>query len=138
MTPDQVALVQASWAKVTPISERAAELFYGRLFELQPGYRELFGSDMQKQGRMLMSMLNTAVAALEHLHSILPAVQALGRRHVGYGVREEDYAVVGQALLWTLEQGLGDDFSAEVREAWTLTYQTLSEVMIEAASSGGA
>lgn len=132
MTPEQVTMVKDSWAKVVPISEQAADLFYGRLFELNPAYRQLFTGDMKAQGKMLMSMLNTAVASLDKLPSIVPAVQALGQRHVGYGVKGEDYDTVGAALLWTLSQGLGDEFTAEVEEAWTITYTTLAGVMIEA------
>jgi len=134
MTPEQVKLVKDSWAQVAPISEQAAELFYGRLFELNPDYRALFKGDMKSQGKMLMSMLNTAVASLDKLDAIVPAVQALGQRHVGYGVKAEDYDTVAEALLWTLGQGLGEGFTDEVREAWTLTYTTLATVMIEAAA----
>ncbi|MFK7978280.1 MAG: globin family protein [Halioglobus sp.] len=133
MTPEQVTLVKDSWAQVAPIAEQAAELFYGRLFELNPDYRALFKGEMKSQGKMLMSMLNTAVASLDKLETIVPAVQSLGQRHVDYGVVDADYAVVGDALLWTLEQGLGEAFTSDVREAWTQTYTTLSTVMIEAA-----
>ena len=132
MTPQQIACVKDSWAAVVPISDQAAEVFYGRLFELRPDYRSLFTGDMRAQGTMLMSMLHTAVSSLDRLDAIVPAVQALGRRHVDYGVKDEDYAVVGEALLWTLQQGLGDAFTDEVRDAWTHTYQTLATVMIEA------
>ncbi|MAT92042.1 MAG: hemin receptor [Halioglobus sp.] len=135
MTPEQVTLVKDSWAQVSPISEQAAELFYNRLFELNPDYRALFTGDMKSQGKMLMSMLNTAVASLDRLDAIVPAVQALGQRHVGYGVQEQDYAVVGEALLWTLGQGLGEDFTDEVKQAWTETYTTLAGVMIEASKA---
>ncbi len=132
MTPEQIALVKQSWAQVVPISEQAAELFYGKLFELNPAYKELFTGDMKSQGKKLMSMINTAVSSLDKLDTILPAVQDLGKRHVGYGVKDEDYDTVAVALLWTLEQGLGDGFTAEVKEAWTLTYTTLANVMITA------
>ncbi len=132
MTPEQVTLVKDTWAQVAPISEQAAELFYGKLFELNPDYRALFKGDMKNQGKMLMSMLNTAVASLDKLDSIVPAVQALGQRHVGYGVKAEDYDTVGEALLWTLGEGLGDGFTDEVKGAWAETYTTLATVMIEA------
>ncbi|MEM8563755.1 MAG: globin family protein [Pseudomonadota bacterium] len=135
MTPEQVTMVKDSWAQVVPISEQAADLFYGKLFELKPEYRGLFKGDMKSQGKMLMSMLNTAVASLDRLPTIVPAVQALGQRHVGYGVKDEDYDTVGEALLWTLGQGLGDAFTDDVKEAWTLTYTTLAGVMIEASSA---
>ncbi|MEM8661869.1 MAG: globin family protein [Pseudomonadota bacterium] len=135
MTPEQVTMVKDSWAQVVPISEQAADLFYGKLFELKPEYKALFKGDMKSQGKMLMSMLNTAVASLDRLPTIVPAVQALGQRHVGYGVKDEDYDTVGEALLWTLGQGLGDAFTDEVKEAWTLTYTALAGVMIEASNA---
>ena len=138
MTPEQVTLVKDTWAQVAPISEQAADLFYGKLFELNPDYRDLFKGDMKSQGKMLMSVLNTAVTSLDKLDTIVPVVQDLGRRHVDYGVKEEDYAVVAEALLWTLGQGLGESFTDEVKEAWTLTYTTLAGVMIEAANSEAA
>ena len=133
MTPNQIALVQSSWENVKPISEQAAELFYGRLFELDPSLRPLFKGDMKEQGKKLMATLNLAVTSLTKLDDILPAVQDLGRRHVQYGVPDESYATVGQALLWTLEQGLGEEFTPDVKEAWAITYVTLSNVMLDAA-----
>lgn len=133
MTPQQITLVQESWAKVKPISEQAAALFYGRLFELDPSLRALFKGDMTEQGRKLMAMLNLAVTSLTNLDAILPAVQDLGRRHVQYGVPDESYQTVGEALLWTLQQGLGEAFTEDVQEAWTVTYVTLSGVMLDAA-----
>ena len=135
MTPEQVAMVKDSWAKVVPISDTAAELFYGRLFELNPAYRELFKGDMKSQGKKLMTMINTAVGSLDNLGEIVPAVQALGQRHVGYGVKDEDYNTVAAALLWTLGQGLGDAFTPAVEEAWTVTYTTLAGVMIDASNA---
>src|SRR6056297_1050122 len=133
MTPEQINLVQTSWGQVKPISEQAAELFYGRLFELDPSLKPLFKGDMKDQGKKLMATLNLAVMSLTKLDEILPAIQDLGRRHVQYGVPDESYATVGQALLWTLEQGLGDQFTDEVKEAWVVTYTTLSNVMLDAA-----
>ena len=138
MTPEQVTMVKDTWAQVAPISEQAAELFYGKLFELNPDYKALFKGDMKSQGKMLMSMLNTAVTSLDKLDTIIPAVQALGKRHVDYGVKDEDYDTVGEALLWTLGQGLGDGFTEEVKEAWTITYTTLAGVMIEASKEVAA
>jgi len=138
MTPEQIAMVKGTWAQVVPISEQAAELFYGKLFELNPAYKDLFKGDMKSQGKKLMSMINTAVGSLDKLGEIVPAVQALGQRHVGYGVKDEDYDTVAVALLWTLEQGLGDAFTPEVKEAWTLTYTTLANVMIEASKEVAA
>lgn len=135
MTPEQIKLVQTSWEKVKPISEKAAELFYGKLFELNPGYKNLFPEDMVEQGRKLMAMINTAVNSLKNLEAVVPAVEEMGKRHVEYGVKDEDYDVVGEALLWTLDAGLGDDFTDDVKAAWTETYVVLSTTMKNAAAS---
>lgn len=138
MTPAQIDVVQSTWEKVKPISEKAAELFYGKLFELDPSLRPLFKGDMKEQGKKLMAVLNVAVTSLTKLETILPTVQELGRKHVEYGVPDESYATVGQALLWTLGQGLGEDFTEEAKEAWTVTYVTLSDVMIDAGNQVNA
>lgn len=132
MTPHQIELVQMSWNKVKPISDQAAELFYGKLFELDPSLKSLFKGDMKEQGKKLMATLNLAVMSLTKLDTILSAVKELGRKHVQYGVPDQSYATVGQALLWTLDQGLGDEFTDEVKAAWTETYATISNVMLEA------
>ena len=133
MTPDQIALVKATWAQVLPIQETAAGLFYGRLFELAPQTRPLFRGDMAEQGRKLMAMINVAVSNLDRLGDILPAIQDMGRRHAGYGVQEEHYDQVGEALLWTLAQGLGEHFTPAAREAWAAAYGALASAMTEAA-----
>lgn len=132
MTPNEIALVKDSFRKVVPIADQAAALFYARLFELDPELRQLFRGDMLEQGRKLMAMIAMAVAALERIDEIVPAVRALGARHSGYGVSEEHYATVGAALLWTLERGLGAEFTPAVRSAWTSTYSLLANTMIEA------
>jgi nitric oxide dioxygenase len=133
MTPDQIDLVQASFAKVAPIAAAAADLFYSRLFEIAPEVRPLFRSDMKEQGRKLMTTLGIVVSGLKSPDTILPAARALAVKHVGYGVTAEHYAPVGAALIWTLEQGLGDDFPPETRAAWIAAYTLLSGVMIEEA-----
>jgi hemoglobin-like flavoprotein len=129
MTPQQITLVQSSFQKVVPIAGTAADLFYDRLFEIAPQVRPLFPEDMTEQKVKLMGMLGTAVTNLHQLETILPAVKALGERHKGYGVTVDHYAPVGAALLWTLEQGLGDDFTPDTREAWTAAYTALAGVM---------
>lgn len=133
MTAIDVILVRDSFRKIVPIADQAAALFYARLFELDPSLRPLFRGDMQEQGRKLMTMLATAVAGLEKLDVIVPAVRQLGARHSSYGVRAEHYATVGAALLWTLEKGLGPEFTPEVRAAWTTTYTLLANTMKDAA-----
>jgi hemoglobin-like flavoprotein len=134
MSPQQVSLVQTSWQQVVPIADTAAGLFYGRLFELDPELRHLFKSDLSEQGRKLTTMLNTVVSKLDSLGDIVPAVQDLGRRHVAYGVEAQHYDTVGAALLWTLGAGLGDAFTPEVKEAWTVAYTTLAGAMKDAAA----
>lgn len=134
LSSEQISLVRASWQQVMPISETAAVLFYDRLFELDPSLRPMFAhSDMAEQRRKLMQTLAVVVAGLGRIEELLPAVQALGRRHVGYGVRDEHYAVVGEALLWTLGKGLGDGFTDDVRAAWLAAYMLLAGVMQQAA-----
>ena len=136
MTPTEVGLIKASWAAVEPIADDAAGLFYGRVFELDPALQRLFRrTDMAAQRKVLMQTLAVVVKSLDRLEQIVPAVQALGRRHAGYGVRAEHYDTVGNALLWTLEQGLGEGFSPDVRAAWTQAYGTLATVMIDAAAA---
>jgi hemoglobin-like flavoprotein len=130
MTPDQVKLVQDSFAKVVPISEQAAVLFYGRLFEIAPQVKAMFPADMTGQRKKLMATLAVVVNGLGNLASILPAASALAKRHVNYGAKPAHYPVVGSALLWTLEKGLGDAWTPEVAEAWTAAYGTLSGYMI--------
>ena len=129
MTDKQKSLVQATFEKVRPIAETAAELFYNRLFTLDPSLRTLFRGDQKEQGRKLMQMLGVAVKGLDRIDQLVPAVEELGRRHAGYGVRSEHYDTVGAALLWTLEQGLGPEFTTDVRQAWAEVYTLLANVM---------
>ena len=142
MTPQQIELVQASFLRVQPIAEVAAELFYNRLFTLDPSLRPLFKGDMKQQGRMLMSVIGVAVNGLRNLDTLAPVVRKMGARHVGYGVKTEHYQTVGSALLWTLEQGLGSFFTPQVRDAWAAAYELLATVMqmgaIEAGSAQSA
>ena len=135
MTPDAQRLVRASFAKIAPNAAAAAAMFYDRLFVLDPSLRPLFKGNMAEQGRKLMTMIGTAVANLHRLHAIVPTVQDLGRRHAGYGVEPSHYQTVGAALLWTLEQGLGGDFTPETRQAWVDCYTTLASTMQQAAKA---
>jgi len=129
MTPEQITLVQTSFKKVVPIAGTAADLFYDRLFEIAPPVRALFPSDLAEQKVKLMAMLGTAVTNLHQIDTILPAVKALGERHKGYGVTADHYVSVGAALLWTLEKGLGPDFTPETKAAWTEAYTAIAGVM---------
>jgi hemoglobin-like flavoprotein len=136
VNPIQINLVQESFAKVAPISEQAAVLFYDRLFEVAPAVKAMFPADMKEQRKKLMATLAVVVNGLSNLESILPAASALAKRHVGYGARPEHYPVVGGVLLWTLEKGLGAAWTADVADAWTAAYGTLSGYMISEAYGG--
>ncbi len=133
MNDADIRLVRESFTKVEPIADTAAELFYDRLFELDGDLKPLFHSDLEAQGRLLMQMLGTAVDHLTDLDTLVPIVERLGSRHRVYGVEPSHYDTVGQALLWTLEQGLGDQFTPEVATAWANAYGLLAGVMMEAA-----
>jgi nitric oxide dioxygenase len=133
MTQGQIAVVQQSFAKVAPIADRAAVMFYERLFEVAPQVKAMFPADMTEQRQKLMATLGVVVNGLSNLESVLPAVSALAKRHVAYGAKPEHYPVVGSVLLWTLEKGLGDAWTTEVADAWTAAYSTLSGYMIEQA-----
>jgi hemoglobin-like flavoprotein len=130
VTPSQIKLVQESFSRVAPISEQAAVLFYDRLFEVAPQVRALFPDEMSEQRKKLMATLAVVVNGLTNLEAVLPAASALAKRHVGYGAKPEHYPVVGGALLWTLEKGLGDAWTPELAEAWAAAYGTLSGFMI--------
>jgi hemoglobin-like flavoprotein len=133
MTPEQIHHVQSSWALVRPIQAAAADLFYGRLFELAPEVRPLFKRDIHVQGAMLMQTLAHVVASLGHLDEVLPVAAQLARRHVDYGVMPQHYDSVGTALIWTLEQGLGEAFTPAARQGWTAAYGALAGAMKAAA-----
>jgi hemoglobin-like flavoprotein len=137
MTPQQIQTVQSSFRKVMPIAEIAADLFYARLFELDPSLRKMFKGDMKRQGAMLMSMIASAVRGLTDHNALIPVLTALGRRHAGYGVVDAHYDTVAQALLWTLEHGLGDEFTADVRESWVAAYSLMANVMQAGARDSG-
>jgi len=136
MNETQKKLVQTTWASVVPIADQAAEIFYGKLFEADPALKPLFKGDMKEQGKKLMKMIGVAVNGLDRLDEIVPAVQALGKRHVGYGVKDSHYDTVAGALLGTLSVGLGPAFTPEVKEAWTTVYTVLATTMKDAAKAG--
>jgi len=129
MTNEQIKIVQDSFKKIVPIAEAAAQLFYARLFELDPDLELLFKGNLTEQGRKLMQMLGLAVNSLDRMDQLLPVVRSLGTRHLDYGVRDKDYDTVGQALLWTLRKGLGEAFTPVVEAAWTNVYATLASAM---------
>jgi len=133
MNSKQISLVEASWKKVLIVGDAAANLFYTRLFTLDPSLRPMFKGEMRQQGRKLIGMITVAVNGLARIETLVPVIEALGRRHAGYGVQEHHYATVAEALLWTLEQGLGKDFTPEVKQAWTEAYGLLAGTMQAAA-----
>ena len=133
MTPEMIRLVRTSFADVVPLGDAAASLFYDRLFTLEPSLRRLFPDDLQQQKRSLMATLQFAVESLDRLDQLVPIVEQLGVRHARYGVQPAHYPVVGSALLWTLEQGLGPAFTPAVRHAWTNVYELLATTMQAAA-----
>jgi len=135
MTNEQIKLVQDSFRQVAPIAETAAQLFYARLFELDPDLEALFKGNLSEQGRKLMQMLALAVSSLDRMEQLLPVVRSLGTRHLSYGVRDKDYDTVGQALLWTLGKGLGDAFTPDVEAAWSNVYGTLASAMQSASGT---
>ena len=137
MANEEIEQVKTSWAKVEPISDVAAELFYAKLFEIDPTLKAMFSNDIEEQGEKLM-MINTAVDGFDRLDQIVPAVQAVGKRHVGYGVTDGHYDTVGEALIWTLRQGLGDGFSDDVKAAWMATYILLANTMKDGAAEVAA
>ena len=135
MDQHTITLVQSSFKQVEPIADTAAGLFYNKLFEIDPSLRALFKADISEQGKKLMQMIAVAVNGLNNLDAIVPAVQQLGIRHIDYGIKDSDYDTVGTALLWTLEQGLGEAFTDEVKAAWTEVYTLLATVMKDAANA---
>lgn len=133
VTAEQRWLIQASWEKVVPMAPHVAELFYDRLFELNPLLEDHFPSDLSEPGAQLMHTLDEAVAGLEDPGSVTPCLHELGRYHLRHGLRPGYYETMGNALLWTLEQSLAEDFTSRVKDAWGAAYQLFSAVMLEAA-----
>lgn len=138
MEDAQIQLVQDSFAKVVPIKAQAAEIFYARLFDIAPEVKPYFKGDMSDQGMKLMTTLGVVVNGLRDLEKIVPVAQQLAVKHVDYGVQPQDYGSVGEALIYTLETGLGDAFTPDVKAAWLTAYTTLSGVMIDAAYQAAA
>jgi hemoglobin-like flavoprotein len=134
LTQLEIDTVQGDWRKVLPIAATAATLFYDRLFELDPSLRSLFASNLDEQKKKLLQTLGAAVTGLTDLQALVPIAHALGKRHVGYGVKPEHYGTVGTALLWALRRGLGEGFDAAHEAAWTKVYEILSKTMLDGAA----
>lgn len=137
MDPRTIAIVQASFAQVAPVADQAAQMFYARLFEAQPALRALFRGDLRTQGSRLMAMIGAAVQMLGRPRELEPTLRALGARHAAYGVRDTHYAAVGEALLDTLAEGLGSEFTPELRAAWAAFYAKVAAAMQDGASHAG-
>lgn len=136
MTFEESNLIKSSFRLVVPIADQAAALFYARLFELDPSLRALFHGDMAEQGKKLMQTLGFAVSSIDRIETIVPGVRQLGLRHAAYNVKEQHYETVGAALLWTLEKGLGANFTPDTRAAWAKVYWLLAETMKAGARDG--
>ncbi|MCL1078090.1 hemin receptor [Parashewanella spongiae] len=132
MTPHQITIIQQSWENVLPIKAQAAEIFYNRLFELDPSLKPMFTGDIKQQGDKLMLTLSVAVNSLTRLETLIPILEDMARRHVDYGVQDKHYATVGQALIDTLATAFGDAFTDELKSAWTEMYQVVANTMINA------
>lgn len=137
MTGEQINLVQKSFEKIVPITDQAAALFYAKLFDLDPKLQWLFKGDMKEQGRKLMQVISYAVESLEHIDEFIPQVRALGARHANYGVEDQDYDSVGEALLWTLEKALSREFTAQTKDAWAAIYGLLARTMKDGSRQTG-
>lgn len=133
ITPKHVTLVQQSMEKVIPISDKVATIFYDTLFNIDPSLKALFKNDMEQQKRKLIVSLDMIIKGLDQMDMILPAIEKLAIKHVSYGVKPEHYTLVGNALLITLHDVLGDDFTPELRSAWIETFRTLATTMKNAA-----
>jgi hemoglobin-like flavoprotein len=133
MTSQEITLVKDSFCKIGPSAEQVAALFYARLFELDPSLRHLFRGDMTTQGCKFIQMITNVIGALDRGDVIASSLRQLGERHSRYGVRDENYATVGMALLWTLEKTLGPDFNPAVKSAWTATYAMFARTMMDGA-----
>jgi hemoglobin-like flavoprotein len=136
MTDQEIILIKRTWKMFRSIDPvLVGDAFYSKLFNDTPALRKMFPKNMDEQYRKLMDMLSTVVARLDNLNELTDDIAAMAQRHVQYGVRPAHYKLVGKALLWTLEQGLGNDWTDEVKKAWSTCYSVLSDTMINAASS---
>ena len=135
MNREQAQLIRDSLVQVRPIADRIAESFYFHMFEIAPHLRKLFTGNMKTQGAMLMTSLELAVSSLDDMESILPSVQALGERHMSYGVKKEYYRYARESFLWALEKHLNDEFTPTLKNAWSEAFDTLIEVMSNVADN---
>jgi hemoglobin-like flavoprotein len=135
LTPKQKMLVRHTFSKITGKSQEVSQTFYNRLFEIAPELKPLFKDDVKEQGMKLMQMISVVVMSLDKLDTLMPSIEAMGQRHITYGVKKEDYAIVGDALLWALEQFLANEWTFEIQEAWGEVYQLMSDTATSATYS---
>lgn len=133
MDSKQIALVQQTFEKAAILGEKVADIFYAELFAIEPSLQKMFKGDLKEQKRKLLASLAMVVRSLHVPEAILRPAQDLAVKHVDYGVKPEHYAIVGNALLRTLKQGLGAEFTADVEAAWAEAYRTLANIMKDAA-----
>lgn len=132
MKQEQITLVQETWAKIIPELDQASNDFMEKLLEIKPDLIKLFRTDTRELGMLMMAMINRAINALDDFDEFLPEIQKLGGRHIAYGVTDEDFDNVATALLWTLEKYLGEAYTKDVEQAWTIAYNQIAQVMMEA------
>jgi hemoglobin-like flavoprotein len=130
-----INLLRSSFEDIASRKVDVAAIFYDRLFEVAPGVRPMFRSDMEEQRKKLIAALSTIVQYVDNGEKLVSYVSSMGRRHQGYGAKPEHYDVVGQVLLWTFENVLGPEFTPEVRAAWTGAYTAVAGIMIDAAAA---
>jgi len=138
MTPTQVALVRGGFDRIAPVAEDVGLAFYQKVFQADPSLRALFAEDLRPQIRHLMTALTMVIRSLDDLSPVIERIRMLGRRHASYGVKPQDFSTIGTALLATLEEGLGEDFTDAARQAWTLAYTTLADAMMAAMAGATA
>ena len=131
MKAEQLQLVLQSLNEIQLLADKITTDFYQHLFEVEPSIRELFKGDIKRQGSMFITTLSLAVNGLSRMEDIQPAVRTLGERHSGYGVKPEYFQPFRESFLWALERHLRDDFTPELKSAWTEAFEMLSEAMIK-------
>ena len=138
VTPDQILILQETFEHIALDATGFADRFYTRLFDLNPQVRQMFRTSMAEQGQKLMDVIDVIVNGLWSPEEIRRGLEELGARHVGYGVQERHYALVGAALLWALERDLGPRWTPEARDAWTAAYALIAQMMLVGASNAAS
>jgi hemoglobin-like flavoprotein len=133
MTNEQIRLVKNSWKILRQIDTSLfADVFYSKLFLENTGLRKMFPANMRQQRQLLMDMLHFIISNLDHPEASNEEIRALGLRHEGYGIKREHYQLVGDALLWTIEQAIGNEWNDELNDGWLACYDMISKTMMSA------